>query len=260
MKKLLVLVLALTLAMSSFVACGNNIDDLEYVKKNGKIIIGITEFKPMDYLDESGNWVGFDADMARLFAESLGVEAEFVIVDWDNKTFELNGKKVDCVWNGMTLCDEVLAAMDCSNAYCNNAQTVIVKNEIAGTIRSVDDVKDFTFAVEASSAGAKIAEENGYKFNAADSQASALLEVKSGKCEAAIIDSLMAAAMVGEGTSYEDLVYTINLNSEEYGVGFRKGSSLVEKLNDFFKTAYADGTMQKVAEKYGVQAALIEQK
>ena len=85
------------------------------------------------------------------------------------------------------------------------------------------------------------------------------MEVASGTSDAAVIDSLMAAAMVGEGTSYANLTYTVGLNSEEYGVGFRKGSDLVEKLNDFFKTSYDDGTMMQIAETYGVQAAIIEQ-
>ena len=90
-------------------------------------------------------------------------------------------------------------------------------------------------------------------------QATAVLEVASGTADAAIIDSLMAAAMVGEGTSYDQLTYTIELNSEEYGVGFRKGSDLVELLNQFFVDSYADGTMMELAETYGVQAAVIPQ-
>jgi polar amino acid transport system substrate-binding protein len=85
------------------------------------------------------------------------------------------------------------------------------------------------------------------------------MEVAAGTSDAAAIDSLMAAAMVGEGTGYADLTYTVGLNSEEYGVGFRKGSDLAEALNEFFAAAYADGTMQEVAETYGVQAAIIAQ-
>ena len=69
----------------------------------------------------------------------------------------------------------------------------------------------------------------------------------------------MAASMVGEGTGYADLTYTVGLNSEEYGVGFRKGSDLAAALNDFFATAYTDGSMIACAETYGVQAALIAQ-
>ncbi len=105
----------------------------------------------MDYKDESGNWIGFDADMASAFAESLGVKAEFVEIDWDNKIMELDGKTIDCVWNGMTLIDEVTSSMACSDAYCNNAQVVIVPHDKADKYQTVDSIKDFTFAVEAGS-------------------------------------------------------------------------------------------------------------
>ena len=91
--------------------------DLEYIKDKGTLVVGITDFAPMDYKNDAGEWVGFDADMARAFAESLGVKVEFVEIDWDNKVLELDGKSIDCVWNGMTLTDEVTSAMECSNAY-----------------------------------------------------------------------------------------------------------------------------------------------
>lgn len=100
--------------------------DVEYIKGKGTLIVGITEFEPMDYQNESGEWIGFDADMARLVAKELGVEAEFVVIDWDTKTMELDSKNIDVVWNGMTLTDEVKNAMECTNAYCNNAQVVVV--------------------------------------------------------------------------------------------------------------------------------------
>ena len=101
--------------------------DLAYIQDKGTLVIGITDFEPMDYKDADGSWIGFDADMAKAFAESLGVTAEFVEIDWDNKILELDSKTIDCVWNGMTLTDEVTSSMECSNAYCNNAQVVITK-------------------------------------------------------------------------------------------------------------------------------------
>ena len=101
--------------------------DVAYIQDKGTLIVGITEFAPMDYPDENGEWIGFDADMARIVAEKLDVEVQFVVIDWDNKIMELDSKNIDVVWNGMTLTDEVKAAMECSNAYCNNAQVVIIK-------------------------------------------------------------------------------------------------------------------------------------
>lgn len=277
-KKILAMAMAMTMCFS-LAACGSGNassgednaavessdseatggSDLEAIKDKGTLVIGITDFEPMDYKDADGNWIGFDADMATAFAKSLGVEAQFVEIEWDNKALELDSGSIDCVWNGMTLTDEVKSAMDCSNAYCNNAQVVIVPKDKAGDYQTVDSVKGLNFAVEVGSAGAAEAQNNGLNYTEVTSQANALMEVAAGTSDAAIIDSLMAAAMVGEGTSYADLTYTVGLNSEEYGVGFRKGSDLVSALNDFFKTSYADGSMQKIAETYGVQAALIEQ-
>ena len=261
MKKTIALLTALVM-MLTMVCCAFAADqtDAEYVKEKGTLVVGITDFAPMDYKDEDGNWIGFDADMAAAFAEYLGVEVEFVEIEWDNKVLELNSKSIDCVWNGMTLTDEVMAAMTCSNAYCNNAQVVIVPADVADKYQTAEDCAELVFAVEAGSAGEAEITALGYECTPVQSQASALMEVAAGTCDAAVIDSLMAAAMVGEGTSYENLTYTAALNSEEYGVGFRTDSDLAELLNDFFKAAYEDGSLQECAETYGVQAALIEQK
>ncbi len=262
MKRTLTFILALMMIFS-LAACGGGSGDAEsdmaYVKDKGTLVVGITEFEPMDYKDADGNWIGFDADMAKAFADSLGVDVEFQEITWEYKTQELENKSIDVVWNGMTLNDEVTTAMECSNAYCQNAQTVILPADKAGDYAAIEDMKDLTFAVEAGSAGKAEVEALGYTFTEMETQAAALLEVAAGTSDAAVIDLLMAAAMVGEGTSYPDLVNTVNLNSEQYGVGFRKGSDLAAALNDFFAASYADGTMQAIAETYGVQAALIEQ-
>ena len=238
---------------------GSAQSDMAYVQEKGVLVVGITEFEPMDYKDADGNWIGFDADMARAFAESLGVEVEFTVIDWDNKILELDGKTIDCVWNGMTLTEDVLAAMECSNAYCNNAQVVIVPADKADQYQTVESLADLNFAVETGSAGEAEVSALNLSYTPVVDQATALMEVAAGTCDAAVIDSLMAAAMVGEGTGYADLTYTVGLNSEEYGVGFRKGSDLAEVLNQFFASIYADGTMSSLAETYGVQAALIAQ-
>jgi len=233
--------------------------DMAYVKDKGSLVVGITNFEPMDYQDADGNWIGFDADMAKAFAESLGVTADFVEIDLDNKVFELEGKTIDCVWNGMTLTDEVTSAMECSKAYCNNAQVVIVSEDQADLYQDVESLKELNFAVEAGSAGEAQAKANNFSYTPVQQQSAALMEVAACTADAAIIDSLMAAAMVGDGTGYADLTYTVGLNNEEYGVGFRKGSDLAAALNDFFAASYADGSMTQCAETYGVQAAVVEQ-
>lgn len=274
MKKLIVLMLTLMMTVS-LTACGgsgdsksdsgsdsgsSNESDMAYVKDKGKLVVGITDFEPMDFKDDGGEWIGFDADMAKAFAESLGVEAEFVEIDWDNKIMELEGKTIDCVWNGMTLTDEVTSSMECSNAYCNNAQVVIVPSDKADKYQDTDSLSGLSFAAEAGSAGEAELSKLNLECTPVKAQSDALMEVAAGTSDAAVIDSLMAAAMVGEGTGYENLTYTVGLNSEEYGVGFRKGSDLAASLNEFFASSYADGSMTECAEKYGVQAAVIEQK
>jgi polar amino acid transport system substrate-binding protein len=157
----------------------------------------------------------------------------------------------------MTLTDEVLAAMACSQPYMNNAQVVVLPMSRIPEFSTIDDLASLVFAVEAGSAGEEVIKELGYQVNAVQNQAAALMEVKAGTSDAAVIDALMAAAMIGEGTSYEDLGYTLPLNSEVYGVGFRTGSDLAAELDAFLAAAAEDGSLQKLAETYGVQAALI---
>ena len=129
MKKLLALALALAMALT-LAACGGKSDsDVKYVKDKGTLVVGMTDFAPMDYRDGNGEWIGFDADMAKAFAESLGVTAEFIEINWDNKIMELESKNIDVVWNGMTLTAETTSAMECTNAYCNNAQVIVVPAE-----------------------------------------------------------------------------------------------------------------------------------
>ena len=231
--------------------------DLAYVQDKGTLIVGITDFAPMDYKDDSGEWIGFDADTAKAFAESLGVTAEFVEIDWDNKILELNNKSIDCVWNGMTLTPEVMNSMETSEAYCNNAQVVVVKADVADQYQTAESLSELAFAVEAGSAGEAAVKELGIEPTAVQSQSSALMEVEAGTADACVIDLLMAGAMIGEGTSYPDLTYTVQLTSEEYGVGFRTGSDLAAKLNEFFASAYADGSLMEIAKTYGVQESII---
>lgn len=262
MKKTLLVILVACVALTCVFANGkkeaSDASDKAFVQSKGKLVVGITDFEPMDY-KEGGQWVGFDADMAKAFAKSLGVDCEFIEIDWDSKEMELDNKNIDCVWNGMTLTEGVKKAMETSNPYCNNAQIIVAKKALASTLKTADDAKKLQFAVEGGSAGMEAAQDNGFKYTEVSTQADAVMEVAAGTSQACIIDSLMAGAMVGPGTSYADLAYCVPLTTEEYGVGFRKGSDLAAALNDFFKASYKDGSMMKVAEKYGTQASIIAQ-
>ncbi len=233
--------------------------DLAYVQDKGTLVVGITDFAPMDYREEgSDEWIGFDADMARLFAEHLGVEVEFLEINWDNKLLELEAKGIDMIWNGMTLTEEVMNGSSTSIPYCNNGQVVVLNQDMAADYADEESLADLNFAAENGSAGAGQLDERGLEFLAVDTQAKALLEVASGASDAAVIDLLMAGAMIGEGTSYPELTYTVQLNSEEYGTAFRVDSDLTEEFNTFWQDAYAAGTVMEVAEVYGVQESIVE--
>ncbi len=259
MKKIIALCLAALMALSLFTACGGaaSDSDLKTVQDKGKLIVGITEYAPMDFKDENGQWTGFDAEFARLFAQELGVECEFfVIADWGKKFYELESKNIDVIWNGMTITEEVKLNTSCSNPYVVNAQVVVMKAENLATYPDAESMKDLTFAVENGSAGQDAAVAIGAEnIVAVQDQAAALMEVAAGTSDACVIDITMANAMTGEGTSYADLSAGIALTSEEYGVGFRKDSDITAKFNDFMTKLIADGTLPALAEKYSLTLA-----
>ena len=183
--------------------------DMAYVKEKGTLIVGMTDFAPMDYKDENGEWIGFDADMAKAFAESLGVEVEFLEINWDNKLMELDTKGIDVIWNGMTINDEVKAGASVSAPYRRNGQVVVAPAAKAEDYQTVESLSGLNFAVENGSQGAAQLDELGLSYVAKTTQADALMEVASGASDACVIDLLMAGAMIGEGTSYPDLTYTV---------------------------------------------------
>jgi len=254
MKKTIALLLAMLLAVTCFAACGEKASgsDLAYVQKKGTLVVGITDYEPMDYKDENGNWTGFDAEFAALFAEELGVKVQFFeLADWDSKFFELNDKNIDCIWNGMTITDEVLKNTSCSDPYVKNAQVVVMKADKAADYTTKESLADLKFAAENSSAGAKELEALGITdYVKTTDQAGALMEVEAGTSDACVIDITMANAMTGEGTSYADLTIALELNTEEYGVGFRTGSDITAKFNELMAEWMTDGTLDDLAAKY----------
>lgn len=274
MKKILAMLLAIAMLACLFAGCGNSdksndgatpgsdaapgtdvtaASDYEELQDKGTMVVGITDFAPMDYRDDNGEWTGFDAELARLVASQLGLECEFIEIDWDNKILELESKSIDCVWNGMTLTDEVLNAMECTDPYLVNAQVVVMKSDKVADYADVDAMKDLAVAVESGSAGDETATNNGFtNVTKVTAQADALMEVASGTADACIIDLTMAKAMTGDGTSYADLSIAAEMDREEYGIGFRKGSDMAQKVNDIIASLKDDGTLQALADKYGL--------
>ena len=291
MKKLLALLLALCMCFA-LAACSNNggnqnqadapsapadepsapanepsdatpESDLDYVKGNGKMIIGYTVYEPMNYTDENGEFTGFDTELAKAVCEKLGVEPEFVIINWDTKEVALEAKDIDCIWNGLTLNPEREANMACTDPYVKNAQVVVVKDGFDYTDTS--SLIGSVVCAEIGSAGEvqiKGDDETEPDPNLAQAefvgksvQTDCLMEVKSGTADAAVLDMTLANSMTGEGTNYADLVIVDYLAEEDYGVAFRQGSDIRDEVNAIFADMVADGSMQALADKYGLELA-----
>lgn len=262
MKKFTAVILALVMVLS-LAACGAKsaapaandapaapATDLETIKANGKLVVGITDYEPMDYLDGNGEWTGFDAEFARAVAEKLGVACEFIEIDWDNKYLELDAKTIDCIWNGMTISEEGKLNASVSNPYVKNAQVVVMAADKAAAYSAVETLEGLSIAVEAGSAGQEVLEELGLEFVAMQTQSAALMEVAAGTCDACVIDLTMANAMTGAGTSYADLTSAMELSAEEYGIAFRKGSDACDEVNKLMAAMMTDGTLDALAAKY----------
>ena len=250
---------ASTAASASSAASGSTAagSDLDYIKGKGKMVIGYTVYEPMNYTDADGSFTGFDTELATAVCEKLGVEPEFVEINWDTKVVELDAKSIDCIWNGMTLTDDIMANTATTKAYAKNAQVVVVKDGTDYT--STADLVGKTVVAEAGSAG-EAAIEGDENLSQADYisksvQTDCLMEVAAGTADAAVLDLTLANAMIGEGTDYASLKIVDELNAEEYGVAFRKGSDAAAAVDAAFDELKADGTMQALADKYDLALA-----
>ena len=279
MKKTIALLAALGMSVSLLAGCGSSASssaasseaasseaasssaaadsDLDYIKGNGKMIIGYTVYAPMNYTDDEGNFTGFDTELATAVCEKLGVEPEFVEINWDTKVVELDAKSIDCIWNGMTITEDIMANTATTKAYAKNAQVVVVKDGTDYT--STADLADKTVVAEAGSAGeaAIQGDENLSKadYVSKSVQTDCLMEVAAGTADAAVLDLTLANAMIGAGTDYASLKIVDELNAEEYGVAFRKGSDAAAAVDAAFDELKADGTMQALADKYDLALA-----
>ena len=261
MNKLFAMCLAVIMMMSLFAGCGKKDaaaeSDLAYIQNKGTMIVGITEYEPMDYKDENGQWIGFDADLANLVGKELGVKVEFlVLADWGQKFFELDSKNIDAIWNGMTITEEAKLNCNVTNPSAINAQVVVMGADVAADDANVNTLKDLTFAVENGSAGqATLADLGIENVVAVQDQPAAIMEVAAGTAQACVIDITMANAMTGPGTAYEDLAIAQTLNKEEYGIGFRKGSDVTARVNTILEQLAKDGSMAQLAETYNLALA-----
>lgn len=262
MKRVLALIMAVLMMSVMFVGCGSDTtadatkdeapaSDLAYIQDKGTLVVGITDYAPMNYKDDNGEWTGFDTEFAQAVGAKLGVTVEFIEINWDNKFLELDSKSIDCIWNGMTITEEAKLNASVTNPYVENAQVVVMTAENAKKYTTAESMADLSFAAEAGSAGEATINDNGWtNYTAVKAQSDALLEVASGSSDACVIDITMANAMTGEGTSYADLTQALKLNTEQYGIACRQDSDLTAKINEIMSQLISDGTLEALAQKY----------
>ena len=265
-KKILISVLAIIMIVACvgcFAACNNkSTSDYDAIKEKGYFVCGITLYEPMNYANDDGEMTGFDTEFAQAVAAKMGLKAKFQVIAWDDKFIELNGKSIDCIWNGFTVNEERKGQVDFTKSYLNNTQCVVVKASNLATLNTKAAVAGKKAAAEGGSAGEDAAKEltaDASKVTPVNAQSNALTEVKSGAADFAVIDVIMANSMVGKG-DYSDLAIAtgIQLEAEEYAIGFRKGSDMTEKVNAIIDELIADGTLQALAEKYGIANQLVK--
>lgn len=253
MKKILTAVLCAVLCLGTVVAlplgfagCGDD----------NTIVVGYTLYEPMNY-EENGELTGHDTELAELvLGEMLGYDVEFQIIQWDYKVMELNSGNIDVIWNGMTITDELKDAILISDPYMVNQQVLVAPNDELADYTDASDLVGVKVAVESGSAAdALVTEIEGISdkdIMRAESQSKALMEVKSGASDVAVIDKTMAQSMTGEGTSYADIGYKkIGFAEEQYGVGVRKeDTELCDKINEALAELKEDGTLDELYQKY----------
>ncbi|MCI5504129.1 MAG: transporter substrate-binding domain-containing protein [Eubacterium sp.] len=292
MKKFIAMLLCAVMCVSTLAGCGSSTgneadsseaqateavateSDWEEISAKGEMTIGMTLFAPMNYYDEDNNFVGFDTELANAVGEKLGIKINFIEINWDSKEIELNSKNIDCIWNGMCITEERKQNMSISEPYLYNTQAIVMKADREDEIMS--DVSGLTVTAEQGSTGegkidgsieddetVEVSAKDYFanaNYVASDSMAKALMEVKSGTADLAVVDSVCALAMVGPGTDYEDLVVNLdnNFGQQEYGIAFRKGSDLTEKVDEAINELYEEGKVDEIAAKYGLEDMLVK--
>lgn len=267
-KKVMAVALASLMAVAMFAGCSKNNDaaanDWDYIANKGEMTIGITYFSPMNFKDQNGELTGFETEFAKAVCEKLGVKANFIEIEWAAKETELNSKNIDCIWNGMTIDEDRKANMDIATPYMANKQVMVVKKGNESKYNTAEGIKGASVVAEKGSAGEDVAQGEDFfkeaKYTAVEKQSTALLEVKSGTADVAVIDYVMSIGSIGEGTDFSDLVVIEEKGfaAEEYGIAFRKNSpATLEKVNAAIQELANEGTLNTIAEKYKLQELLL---
>ena len=282
MKKLTAFILSALMAVTALTGCGgqsssseaskdnsssqSSTGDWSYIADKGDLVIGITYFEPMNYKDENGELTGFETEFAQSVCEKLGVKANFQKIDWDSKEVELNAKTIDCIWNGLTITDERQENMGISTPYMENKQVMVTKAENVEKYKNAENLAGATVVAEKKSAGESVATTDSFftkaNYVSVDSQAKALLEVKAGTADIAVIDYVMSIGTIANGTDYSSLkvIEEQSFAEEQYGIAFRKNSpETVQKVNDAIQELANEGKLKEIASKYQLQDLILVQ-
>ena len=280
MKKLVSLLLALLLMGTLFVGCSNEAStkaasDWDYIKEKGTLTVGVTMYPPMNYLDDAGNWTGFDTEFAQAVAENLGVDVEFVEISWEAKETELSSKNIDVLWNGMCITEDRKAMWEVTKPYMNNTQAMVMKADKAAEILA--DISGKNVVAEAGSTGeekilgviddskdasVKVMAKDYFKdanYTGVSSMAMALSDVNTGVADVAVVDYVIAQGMIaGDESSFTDLVINTdnNFGDQFFGIAFRKDSDACAKVEGAIEELRTNGKLDEIAAKYGLTDAI----
>lgn len=281
MKKILSIALAAMMAVS-LAACGTKTEqnapvesDWAYIEDKGILTVGVTNYPPMNFMDESGAWTGFDTEVAQAVCESLGIDVEFIEISWEAKETELSSKNIDCLWNGMCITEDRKEMWEVSTPYMYNTQAMVMKADKAAEIMAditgkkivaeagstgeekitgaMDDANDPTVEVMAKDYFANA------EYTGVSSMATALMDVENNVADVAVVDSVIAQGMIeSEGSSFKDLVINMDnkFGDQYFGIAFRKGSDMRDKVDAAIEELRANGKLGEIAEKYGLTASV----
>lgn len=259
MKKLITIIAIATLVLVSAFAQGaaeaKADTSLADIQAKGKFVLGLDDsFPPMGYRDENNEIVGFDIDAAREVCSRLGVELVCQPIDWNAKEQELNTKQIDCIWNGFTITPERLEAMSFTEAYVNNKQVIVVRND--SSYQTPADFSGKSIGTQAGSSGAEAIEDSA-EFKASLKEVvefkdflTALMDLEAGGVDGVVMDLIVANYSIQE-SGKDFRIIEEGLCNEEYGVGFRKADvSLCNAVQEQLEAMAADGTLAEIATKW----------
>ncbi|NMG76123.1 transporter substrate-binding domain-containing protein [Aromatoleum diolicum] len=262
MKKLTTILMMSLTAGALLSGCGKN-DSAQPAKPEAtpapvgvasKIVVGLDDnFPQMGFRDAQNQLVGFDIDLAREAAKRLGAEVEFKPIDWSAKEAELNGKRVDALWNGLTITEERKQNIGFTAPYMENRQIVVVvasspiktKADLAGKVVGVQDGSSAVDAVQKDAAAKSIKELKKFADNV-----TALMDLTTGRLDALVVDEVVGRYYTAKKPG-EYLVLDENFGTEEYGVGTRKDDTeLLARLQKAMDEMKQDGTAARISTQW----------